>query len=44
MGIETKIKDLTACGEKHPKQKKNPTICRPTNKVNKNKKSIAQTF
>ncbi len=44
MGIETKIKNLTACGNKHPKQKKNPTICRPTIKVNKNTTSLAQSF
>ena len=25
MGIESKIKNLTPCGEKHPKQKTNPT-------------------
>jgi len=44
MGIETKIKNLTACGTKHPKQKTNPTICRPTKKVNKNTTSLAQSF
>jgi len=44
MGIESDIKKLTACGNKHPKQKKNPTICRPTIKVNKNTTSLAQSF
>ena len=44
MGIESKIKNLTPCGEKHPKQKTNPTICRPTIKINKNTTSLAQSF
>lgn len=44
MGIESNIKNLTACGEKHPKQKKNPTICRPTKKVNKDTPKLAQSF
>jgi len=44
MGIESDIKKLTACGTKHPKQKTNPTICRPTKKVNKNTTSLAQSF
>lgn len=44
MGLETDIKKLTVCGKKHPKQKSEPTICRPTKKVNKNTTSLAQTF
>ncbi len=44
LGIETSIKDLTVCGIRHPKQKKNPTICRPTKKVNKDTTSLAQSF
>jgi len=44
MGIESDIKKLTACGNKHPKQKTNPTICRPTKKINKNTTSLAQSF
>ena len=44
MGIESNIKNLTACGQKHPKQKKNPTICRPTKKVNKDTPNLAQSF
>lgn len=44
MGIESNIKNLTACGQKHPKQKKNPTICRPTKKVNKDTPKLAQSF
>lgn len=44
MGIESDIKKLPACGTKHPKQKKNPTICRPTKKVNKNTPKLAQSF
>lgn len=44
MGIETSIKKLPKCGIKHPKQKKNPSICRPTKKVNKDTTSLAQSF
>ena len=44
MGIESNIKNLTACGQKHQKQKKNPTICRPTKKVNKDTPKLAQSF
>ncbi len=44
MGLETSIKSLTVCGKKHPKQKNNPTICRPTKKINKNTTSLAQSF
>lgn len=44
MGIESKIKDLPACGKKHSKQKNNPTICRPTKKVNKDTPELLQTF
>lgn len=44
LGLETDIKKLPPCGKKHPKQKKNPTICRPTKKVNKNTTSLAQSF
>lgn len=44
MGIESDIKKLPKCGVRHPKQKKNPTICRPTIKVNKNTTSLAQSF
>ena len=44
LGLETDIKKLPKCGIKHPKQKKNPTICRPTKKVNKNTTSLAQSF
>jgi len=44
MGLETDIKKLTVCGKKHPKQKSEPTICRPTKKINKNTTSLAQSF
>jgi hypothetical protein len=44
MGIESDIKKLPKCGVRHPKQKTNPTICRPTKKVNKNTTSLAQSF
>ena len=44
MGLETDIKKLTVCGKKHRKQKSEPTICRPTKKINKNTTSLAQTF
>tara|TARA_Y100000401_G_scaffold80560_1_gene65965 strand:- start:524 stop:934 length:411 start_codon:yes stop_codon:yes gene_type:complete len=44
MGLETDIKKLTACGKKYPKQKDNPSICRPTKKINKNTPSLAQSF
>ena len=44
MGLETDIKKLPVCGKKHPKQKSEPTICRPTKKVNKDTTSLAQTF
>lgn len=44
LGLETSIKNLTVCGKKHPKQKSDPTICRPTKKVNKNTTSLAQSF
>jgi len=44
LGLETDIKKLPKCGIKHPKQKKNPTICRPTKKVNKDTTSLAQSF
>ena len=44
MGIETSINKLPKCGIKHPEQKKNPSICRPTKKVNKDTTSLAQSF
>jgi len=44
MGLETDIKKLTVCGKKHPKQKSEPTICRPTKKINKDTTSLAQSF
>jgi hypothetical protein len=44
LNLETDIKKLTVCGKKHPKQKSNPSICRPTKKVNKDTSSLAQSF
>jgi hypothetical protein len=44
LGLETDIKKLPKCGIKHSEQKKNPTICRPTKKVNKDTTSLAQSF
>jgi hypothetical protein len=44
LGLETDINKLPKCGIKHPKQKKNPTICRPTKRINKDTTSLAQSF
>ena len=44
LNLETDIKKLTVCGKKHPKQKSNPSICRPTKKINKDTTSLAQSF
>ena len=44
LGLETSINKLPKCGIKHPKQKSNPSICRPTKKVNKDTTSLAQSF
>ena len=44
LGLETSINKLPKCGIKHPKQKKNPSICRPTKKINKDTTSLAQSF
>ena len=44
LGLETDINKLPKCGIKHPKQKSNPSICRPTKKVNKDTTSLAQSF
>ena len=44
MELETDIKKLTACGKKYSKQKNNPSICRPTKKINKDTPALAQSF
>ena len=44
LGLETSIKKLPKCGIKHSEQKSNPSICRPTKKINKNTTSLAQSF
>lgn len=44
LGLETKINNLPACGAKHPKQGKNPSICRPTVKINKETPVLAQSY
>ena len=44
MGIETSISKLPKCGIKHSEQKTNPSICRPTKKINKDTTSLAQSF
>ncbi len=44
LGLETSINKLPKCGIKHPEQKKNPSICRPTKKINKDTTSLAQSF
>ncbi len=41
---KTKLKDAPPCGNKDKNQGKNPTICRPTKKVNKTTTSLAQQF
>tara|TARA_R100000655_G_scaffold25868_1_gene53373 strand:- start:9242 stop:9646 length:405 start_codon:yes stop_codon:yes gene_type:complete len=41
---KTKLKDAPACGNKDKNQGKNPTICRPTKKVNKKTTSLASEF
>jgi hypothetical protein len=41
---KTKLKDAPACGNKDKNQGKNPTICRPTKKVNKTTTSLASEF
>ena len=42
--LENNIKKLPKCGIKNPKKKKNPSICRPTKKINKDTTSLAQSF
>ena len=44
LGLETSINKLPKCGIKHPEQKKNPSICRPTKRINKDTTSLAQSF
>lgn len=44
MGLESKINKLPVCGNKHPKQKNNPSICRPTKKINKTTPTLLQEF
>lgn len=41
---KTKLKDAPPCGNKDKNQGKNPTICRPTKKVNKTTTSLANQF
>ena len=41
---KTKLKDAPPCGVKDKNQGKNPSICRPTKKVNKKTTSLAQQF
>ena len=44
LGLETKINNLPVCGAKHPKQGKNPSICRPTVKITKDTPVLAQSY
>ena len=44
LGLESDINKLPKCGIKNPKQKTNPSICRPTKKINKDTTSLAQSF
>ncbi len=44
MGIENDIKKLPVCGNKHINQKNNPSICRPTKKINKTTPTLGQNF
>jgi predicted metal-dependent peptidase len=41
---KTKLKNAPECGVKDKNQGKNPSICRPTKKVNKTTPKLAQSF
>ena len=44
LGLESSIKKLPACGTKHPKQGKAPSICRPTKRVDKQTPELLQSY